>query len=88
MVKYGPADSSHAVVTISERLRLSSGHPDAYGFVAWPLMPQIKDGVVLESLYRTEGFAWMADLKQVYLILMSFVNHLAFRGAHLRTCDA
>ena len=48
--KYGPADSSHPVVTISERLRLSSGHPDAYGLTAWPLGPQIKDGVVLESL--------------------------------------
>ena len=39
----------HPVVTISERLRLSSGHPYSYDSVARPLRPQIKDGVVLES---------------------------------------
>ena len=33
------------VVSISERLRLSSGH-HAYGSAARPLRPQIKDGVM------------------------------------------
>ena len=41
----------HPVVAISERLRLSSGDPDSYGSVAQPLRPQIKDGVVFESLF-------------------------------------
>ena len=38
------------VISISERLRLSSGH-HAYGSAAWPLRPQINDGVVLEYIH-------------------------------------
>ena len=52
MVKYGPADSrcGHPVVSISERLRISSGH-HAYGSAARPLRPQTKNGVVLEYIH-------------------------------------
>ena len=46
---HGPADVGHPVVSIPERPRLPSGHR-AYGSAARPLRPQIKDGVVLESL--------------------------------------
>ena len=75
-----------------ERLKLSWGH-HAYVSAAPTLRPQIKDGVDFESLYWTEGFARMASKismraitlwpglrTQKRLILISFVNHLAFRG--------
>ena len=44
----------HPVVSISERIRLSSGHHannHAYGSAALPLRAQIKDGVVLEYIH-------------------------------------
>ena len=40
----------HPLVSISERLRLSTGH-HAYGLAALTLRPQIKDGVVVEYIH-------------------------------------
>ena len=54
MVRQTPV---HFVVSISERMRLSSGHHannHAYGSVALPLRPQIKDGVVLEYNFSAD----------------------------------
>ena len=51
MVRQSPV---HLVVSISERMRLSSGHHannHAYGSEALPFRPQIKDGVVLEYIH-------------------------------------
>ena len=64
MVKYGPADSrcGHPVVSISERLRLSSGH-HAYGSAARPLRTQIKEGVVLEP-FSTSSAAPEASISR------------------------
>ena len=50
MVKYGLQTPGDPVVSISERMRLSSGH-HAFGSAAQPLGSQIKDGVVLEYIH-------------------------------------
>ena len=77
------------VVTISERDSPQATTPTTtlYGSAARPLRPQIKDGVVLEYIhfqpFSTSGFP-----TQKQLILISYVNHLAFRGAHMHICDA
>ena len=64
MVRQNPG---HPAVSISERLRTGQA-TTLMGLAARPLSPQIKDGVVLESLYYTGGFVWMSSKTRVQAI--------------------
>ena len=57
----------HPVVSISERLRLSSGH-HGYGSLTWPLGPQAKDGVVLEYTSSTASAIPRASISREHIL--------------------
>ena len=91
MVRQTPGVSRRSpcsdVVSISERLRLSSGQ-HAYGSAAsGNQVPQASNQRWRRPrVHPLPGVPALSTQKR--LILISFVNHLAFRGAHMRICDA
>ena len=56
------------VVSITEKLRLSSGH-HAYGSAVRPLRSHIADGVVLENIYFQYFQPFLVDYLQACVML-------------------
>ena len=68
MVRQTPG---HPVVSISERLRLPSGH-HAYGSAARPLRPQIKGGVILEYYHLL--IIWLFEARTCVFAMLKTVR--------------